>query len=401
MEKTLKTYSLYTLIGLVSASIMTVLSHAHIGYAAPYIFIASLAFIFALAYDERHSKRLVISSVVTAFIITFPFLSMNFNGDINGHGILARYMEFIFFSLPSFAFMLHCFHYAYHKTGDYRLDYRYLFEAVWNTIPMLFVAGLFANITNALIIFASLGFKTLNNDFIEHYYTHNMDVLFILNSVFFFVGLSIAKIHDKITLNLRFVFLRMLNFLLPLLVLTTFTYAIMFCLYHGGNVFTTSLLTGTPILASLTVLGIIFFNAFYQDGDTDTKLHMVFSITLKIYRVLLFVLAIYSVLQILGAYSALMPTNIELYLIILVLFPFIYALSAFFNTHLEKALITNGNMLIAIVYLIVLLVIYHPFHTYEPPFVFKGETFIKLTTPQKTTIKIKAEPQKKAKEKSN
>ncbi len=375
MEKTFKNYLLYTLLGFASASIMTILSHARLTYIAPYIFIASFVFLFSLAFDENKTKGLIISSLVGAFIITFPFLSMNFGASFDGHNPMnVRYIEFIFFSLPSFAFMVHCFHYAYHKTDCYKLDYRYLFEAVWNTIPMLFVAGLFANITNALISSASMGFKTINSHFIETYYTSNVDVLFILNSTFFFVGLSIAKIHDKITLNLRFVLLRMLNFLLPLLIITTFTYTVMFCLFHGSNLFTTQVISGSSILASLALLGIIFFNAYYQDGEDKAPLPMAISIIFKVYRLLLFVMATYSAIQLFVTYSPHIPANIELYVLLLMLFPLVYAIGVFFHSNLERTIITNGNMLIALLYLIALVVLYHPFQSYERPFIFTKET---------------------------
>jgi len=313
------------------------------------------AFLFALAYDEKSTPRLLLSSLIAASITAIPVLT----GNYSAQGF-ANSLEYAFLSLPFFAYMMHCFHYAYHKQGNFQFNYNYLFEAVWSTVPQLFIACIFTNLMYGLLIFSSFAFESLGSHFLKEVYFNNFDLVFISNSCFFFLGLGIAKINHKVTYNLRFVLLKMMDLLFPVLAVVTIIYSVMFITMNASHLLSFDALKGFPVLVTISVLGIFFFNAHFQDGEgavSGTLLRNFY----RVYRFFLLFATSFCGLNLLIQFHAILPYIGIVYLLMLISYGVIYAASSVLTKSRETTLVTQGNIIIAIVYMAFTLLFYNPF----------------------------------------
>ena len=151
----------------------------------------------------------------------------------------------------------------------------------------------------------------------------------------------------------------MMNFLFPFLAFISMLYFILYLIHN----LTENEEHNNPliILIPLVSLGILFFNANYQDGsaETESNLPSWLNLALKIYRVVLLLLTLMMVYRILHEFS--LDINVIIYLATLILFSLIYALTAWVSKDKEKIGIQRGNLYTALFFLIILFLINLPY----------------------------------------
>lgn len=317
--------------------------NTHVFY---YALISIFSLLYALAYDEKNLLRLILSSFSVALFLSIPLLPIKENGvSIPIH--LEHWITFLSV-FPLFAYIGHSFHYAYHHDDTWHISYNSLFAAVWNTIPLLFVAALFSGLANFLILLGAFIFKTVGNDYLWNLYLNNHHFNLISNVTLFFIGLGVGQQNIKIIYSLRFLLLRMMYYLFPVLALISILYFVLYSIHSltGEHEYINPLV----ILIPLTSLGIIFFNAYFQDGSIETGAPYWLKLLLSIYRVILFFLVLMMTYKIFQAYS--LDVNIVIPIITIILFSFTYAITSWFPDRLEPKWVRIGNISSALFLLI-------------------------------------------------
>ncbi|KTD74663.1 hypothetical protein [Legionella waltersii] len=337
---------IFTLIGLVLGTVLDLLLRNHVTTIFYYSIISLFAVLFVLTYNNMHLLKLVGSSFIASLFLSIPLLPMELELPIR------NYLHFFTFMLgfPFFFYVTYCFHYAFHHDNTWRVSYSSLFAAVWNTIPLLIVASIFISLTNLLIVLGAFVFKTVGSNFLWDLYFYNHDFKLISNTVLFFIGLGVGLQNITIIHNMRYLLLRIMYYLFPLLAIISVLY---FILYH------THFVTGGPeyinplvVLIPLTTAGILFFNAYFQDGSLKSDYPDWVKIGLRIYRVVLFFISLMMAYRILQDHS--IESNLLLYLIVILLFALNYGVTAIFNENTEKKWICLGNIVIGLFFIIAL-----------------------------------------------
>lgn len=344
---------IFTLMGLLLGITLDRLISVHNPNVFYYSFIILFCILYTLAYDDNNSLRLIGTSLIVALFLSLPLFAIVVDkwNDNSGH-LLSFLIGF-----PLFVYVGHSFHYAYHHDNTWRVNYSTLFEAVWTTIPLLFVASIFASLTNVLIMLGAFIFKTVGNDYLWNLYFNNHHFNFICNTVFFFLGLAIGQQNIKLIASLRFLLLKMMYYLFPVLAVISILYSVLYII----NVLTGGQTSIDPlvVLLPLNILGIIFFNAYFQDGDTDTEFSGYMRLLLCIYRIILFIMAVVMVHNILRDFTV--ETNLFIYLLIALLFPMVYAITACLSKEMERTWIQRGNIITALFFLISLFLLNLPY----------------------------------------
>jgi hypothetical protein len=337
---------IFTVIGLVLGIILDQLvsnTNTNVFY---YSVITLFSILYALAYNEQHLLRLAGTSFILALFLSSPLLPLNANYSSE------HYLHLLTFLLgfPFFVYVVHSFHYACQHDNTWRVNYSSLFAAVWNTIPLLFVAGLFCALANMIILLGASIFKTVGSEYLWNLYFYNHHFSIISNSTLFFIGLAIGQENIKIIYSLRFVMLRIMYYLFPFLALHSVIYFIMYNIhYFSGE---KDYINPLFILIPLTALGLIFFNACYQDGTIELKYPRWIKGFLKIYRVVLFILIMMMSYKIFQDYS--LDINLCIYLLVTILFSINYAITAWFSVEKEKKWIRIGNISTGLVFIVAL-----------------------------------------------
>jgi hypothetical protein len=298
-------------------------------------------FLFTLSYNGQNNLRLLGSSLFIALILSLPGLWIS-------NPVKPEF----------FYFLVYCFHYTYHHSGNrWRMNYSLLFEAAWNGILVLLVAVLFSLASAVLIFCASFLFSSQGSPYVFNLIYPNTGRLFqlFLTLLLLFIGISVAQYNIKTLCQLRFILLTSMYYLLPILVLTSAVVLIL--LWHidlNPNVFVT-------VFFVLTILGILFLNAYYQDGSDEIKRMVWLNWLLRGYKVLLLIMIL------IANYYAFRYMSIELnqliYLTISLFLGWLYAYSAFFSDERAQKVVENGNKCLAIVFIAAFyLVIASPFN---------------------------------------
>ncbi len=301
-------------------------------YALPTFF----SLLFTLSYDGKNILRLLGSSLVTALLASIPLINVMVTSSFN-----PSYHLLCFFVLyPVFCYILHSFHYGIHHENTLCVSYRILFEGLWTTIPLLVFASLFAALANGLIVLAAMLFRTVNHDWLWHFYLINPHVHFISASIWFFIGLALAQQNIQLIYNLRFLLLKMMSGLFPLLALISTIYMFLYIINLSSGYSSVNTLF---VLTPLCVLGIIFFNAYFQDGTDPEPTSPWFLWFLKSYRVLLFLITLLVIYNLFKQITV--ETNTLVSIISLFLFTLTYAISAFLKPEQEVSCIGKGNII--------------------------------------------------------
>ncbi|MDP3560088.1 MAG: hypothetical protein Q8R79_07070 [Legionellaceae bacterium] len=326
---------------------------------SPYIFVTLFCWLYALAYNGLQAVRLMITSLVTALIMTLPFIGGQIYHDSGAATFVCAF--------PLMMYMAHSFHYAYHVDNRWPVSYPSLFSAVWNTLPLLITAAIFATLAKGLIFLSALSFQALGSDTIYNLYM-NMDVWFIGNITLLFIGLGIAHQNIHIINSMRFLLLRIMYYLFPLLALVSILYCILFVAHHVITTLSYTSLAHTnlpfPVLKSLStlcsfvILGILFFNASFQDGEVACDYSKIMHYFFKIYRVALFILASFMTYQMF--YYIPLNLNAMVLVIFSLLYCSVYAWTAFLSPPKDRTCLLQSNIYLALCFIVILLVINNP-----------------------------------------
>ena len=313
------------------------------------------ALLYTLAYNETHRLRLLVTSVIGALILSFCFLGKT-GDDLTEHLLIFAW------AFPVYVYIGFSLHYAIHHYNTCKINYSTLFAAVWNMFILLCIAGLFTSLANLLVLLAALLFSTLGYEYLWNLYSNDIHFTLILNSTLFFIGLGVGQQNINIIYNLRFLLLRIMYYLLPFFALTSIVY---FILYQIGPAAAQTLpdyINPLPILITLVFIGILFFNAYYQDGDVEkeTAAPIWLKWLLKIYRVILLFLILMMLLQIYRK-NAYMDINGIICLLAVFFYGLLYALSVFVSAERERTWIQSGNIAIALFFMASLFVLNLPY----------------------------------------
>lgn len=348
-----KSICLFAMIGLLLGFIIDVWGrYQNLALFSP-AFVSIFSFLYALAYDEKNVFRLIGSSFIVALFLSLPLLGLNFNSPTFND------LHFISFLVlfPLFVYIGHCFHYAYHHDNTWRIDYNTLFAAVWNTILLLFVASIFAFLGHMLIMLAAFIFKTVGNLYLWDLFWINPHFRFIMSVTLFFIGLGVGQQNIEIIYSMRFLLLKMMYFLIPFLAAISTLYFILY-LGHLSSA-EKEYINSLTVLLPLTLLGIIFFNAYFQDGTTYKDVPPWLRISLRVYRVILFILILMMSYKIVHEIS--LDINGLIYLFMVVLFGFTYAITALISEPMEQKWIRIGNVSTALFFIIALFLVNLPY----------------------------------------
>lgn len=319
-----------------------------------YTFPTLIAYLYALAYNGEHSIRLIFTSTITAFLLSFPLAPFLF-GEEPEH-----FNHVICFVLiyPLFIFIGHCFHYAYHHDSTYKVSYKSLFTAVWNTFPHIFLAALFVGLGQLILGFGALVFKTAGSMFLWDLCFNNLHFRIITNIIFFFVGMNICYQNIGVVYNLRILIIRAMFYLFPFVALISISY--FFFIFSNYITFKHQIVQNLNVLIPLVVLGITFFNAYLQDADDKNATPQTYNNFIKLYRVVFFALTIMLAHASSTEYD--FDINVLVYLICVVFLGFVYFITIFFPIELEYKYIKLGNVSTAIFFMLALLILNFPYH---------------------------------------
>ena len=344
---------IFILIGLLVGLTLDTLIRWEVKTPFYYAFTVVFGYLYALSYNEKNNQRLMISSFFVTLFLTIPFIGFKWAGFGNDHTI---HMVTFWMIFPTFAYVAHCFHYAYHQDNTFDVSYVSLFAAVWNSIILILIAIVFSTIAHSLIMLGGFIFKTTGNDLLWDFVNNNHFSL-IMNTVLIFIGLNIGQQNLNIIYSIRFLLLKVMYYLFPILAVISTLYLIL----HLLQVLTGGIAPINPlfILVPLSILGIVFFNAFYQDGDAEVAVPAGLQLFYKIYRVVLFIIVLMMTYHLFKQN----PINSNVLIVILcgILFSATYAITAYFDEVAEKKWIRLGNIGTAIFFLIALFIFNIPY----------------------------------------
>jgi hypothetical protein len=342
---------IFTLMGLLLSLLLDCMMRYEVKTAFYYMLPTLFSLFYALSYNEKHSIRLIKSSLIAAVFFSFPLLTFYFTLQPNKTHTVAFLVAF-----PMFAYVGHAFHYAYHHDNCWRVNYKNLFAAVWNTIPLLILAGLFTGLAQALLYLAAYMFKTVGNTFLWSLLFENYHGRLISSVTLFFAGLAIGKQNISIIHSLRFLLLRIMYYLFPVLALISIVYFVL-CLSHFITHHTA--LTDLEMLMPLNILGIIFFNAYFQDGSVDSDAPAWLKYTFKIYRVVLLIQMLTMTWHIFRSFS--FDSNVLIYLLVAIFYALTYAITACMPKQHETQWIQRGNISTALFFILSLFLFNLPY----------------------------------------
>lgn len=315
-----------------------------------YSVLALFGLLYGLTYNEKNPIRLIGSSFVVALILSLPLLHANHLPNTFPTHLLSFLAAF-----PVFVYVGHSFHFAYHHDNTWKVSYDSLFAAVWNTLPLLFIASLFTGLANSLIYLGAAVFKTVGNNVLYDFYFTNVHFRAISNITLFFIGLGIGQQNFKVIYNLRFLLLRIMFYLLPALALISMLYVILFLSHAtllGSSPLEHGIIDPLAVLVPLSILGIIFFNAYFQDGSIDTDAPSWLRVFLRVYRVFLFFIILIMSFKLIQSHN--FNSNECIYLLATLFLGLTYAVTAFFSENKAGCWIKRGNIGTALFFFITL-----------------------------------------------
>jgi MFS family permease len=351
----------------------------------PYVASIIGALYFSISYNDKHRLRLILSSAIATFIACFPIIFFTLN---NWHDYPHNDGTMVA-SFPIYAYVIHCFHQSFHQDKPQRFSYYSLFLSVWQTLFVIIIALIFSAVAYYILYLAAWSFKVLGYNFLINLFGSNL--LIIINSLFFFCGVGIAKQFPKLIYNMQFVLFKMFQYLFPFFGILLFCFFILFLINNSISDFGNATLKGQGLLLVFSILGVIFFNAYFQSGEK--KENNAQKILSKSFRVLLFFVTFIICAQGFSQFS--LSLNLHLYFLLLFLFAFTYALAIFFIQETENKIIQYGNIAITLFYLLATVIINNPFYSFNtnrlqsvfsPSPLKKHKTTIDSLTPKKTPL---------------
>ncbi len=319
-----------------------------------YIFPVLYACLFALAYNGNNTIRLLFSSLIFAVILSLPILAFSFGEEPPNINHVICFLT----GYPIFIYIGHCYHYAFHQDSTYKINYKALYAAVWNTIPLVGLALLFVAFTQIIFMLGAYAYKSIGSDFLWALYFEEKHFRIITNALFFFVGLSICQQNIQIIYSLRLIIMKAMYYLFPFVVLITISY--FFFIFSNTIFYKQSIPINLNVMIPLIFLGVIFFNAYIQDVDDNSVMPASYNIFIKFYRVILFILTVMLANTVINEYT--FDINICVYLLSGLAVTMIYCLTVFLPQDKEFQYIRLGNIYVALYYVIALFLLNIPYY---------------------------------------
>lgn len=342
---------LFSLLGVLNGFVIDRLLAFDIYHVIPYLFTSAWVLLFTLAYDERHTPRLILTSFIATILICLPVIMVNFNypKTFNAGSII------MLVSLPFYAYVIHSFHHAYHIEGRFKNTYTSLYNCVWHTYIVIIVATIFAGVANGILQISGWGFKTLGFDFL---FPIIQKIIFPYYGFILYFGLAITKQFEKLTNQLRLLILKMAYYLYPVIIIFTIIFFVLYIIRNPLWMPVARNVSGSDTLLVMVLIGILNFNAYFRDGFTHNE-HVLLVYLSKVYRVILFLCALLVINQVIRDRS---DIDIYLYLLLLFLFTGAYAISVFFSVNIATRFIQRANISIALFYIAAIIIIHNPIH---------------------------------------
>ena len=318
-----------------------------------YLCFSSILFcvLHALTYNEKHNVRLMMTSLVLAFILGTPLLQFDVSsGPIsitNGASSLLAFLLAIYIA--------HSFHYAYHQNNYWKTPYSALFAAVWDSSTVLLVTFFLVGIGECVIYIATES-SGLYPPFISSFsLAEYLNQYSFIHSILFFLCLCIAKQHDDMIQTLRGFIQHTIRDIFPLLGLISIAYFI-FHLIHMNIEFNSMIMALKYLLGTQFIIGIVFFNACFQTGNELGGITHSVLLRLRIYFITLFCLTLVVF------FYQIPSINSFLLLVMGLIYCCIYAVSTFLTEKKRDAYVMSYNIKMALLFLISVLVINNPIH---------------------------------------
>ncbi len=303
------------------------------------IFPLLVGLLFALSYNGRNVSELLGSSFFVALLLSIPF---------RGYGIWesegTSHINLLIF-YPVLVYITHCFHYTYHHNGGHwNMSYALLFEAAWNTLILLLFGTLFMYLSGNLILYPSFLFDSIYSSFLYNRVSTNGAFSLFLILFLLFLGIGIGQYNIKVLHQLRFILRTCMYYFLPFLVLTSVTFFILF--WQNTDLNPNIIISA---FFDLTLVSILFLNAYYQFGNNEKKQLAWLNGLLRGYKVFLLIMIL------IANYYAFRYMSLEFNQLICLTIAFflgcIYAYSAFRPGKEAQKIMEEGNKYLAIVFM--------------------------------------------------
>lgn len=337
------------MIYLLAALLTTLLAGLAQSFAMPGFFFSllfcSVGF-YTLAYNDYHYGRLLASSLILAFLLSLPFITVT-------NSIFFNYW---FFLLPPVFYITHCFHAAWHNKSLHDVDYTDLFHAGWNTIILLPIAALFTLLINGLItlFITMLEMGGINASAI----TNNLYYQFFTRVGLAIIGIGLIKQHLGLVYKMRFLALRLAFFIYPLIIILSIAALMIYAFTGNTQNNWTNLI---PYLAAFFIFGILFFNAVFQEGKQLPVYPGIWGYLVKIYPIFLGIMAI--ILFYHSKDYLFTVRHVWLWATLVLFYGTGYAISVFLKEEKAVMLIKGTNVVLAIYFVIAALVANNPVYT--------------------------------------
>lgn len=340
------------------ALLMTLLLKVFLSYPSPLPFFCSMtlsfAFYYGLAYNGYHPLRLAGTSLLLAFFASLIFLYPNVGNDYQSVYVVGyRPPEDWLLIFPAVFYISHCFHAAMHEKSDFKISYSDLFYASWNSVAVLLVSVFFCFIINVLLFFF---FIVLRLGGIRG------TILIVEKQIFIFpalllIGIGIIKQYPALMDQIRLLVLKIVRFIFPYIILLS---ALVLSIYsftsEKGDA--ASLI---PWLFTFYGLGLLCFNAVFQDGKKMPVYPSVQYILVTIHLLIQTCLAI--ILGVSCLHYVFYEKNAGLLLSLLICFGAGYGISVFFREDKQGLIIKSTNVIVAIYAAIAAVIANSPFYT--------------------------------------
>lgn len=318
-----------------------------------YSFIGTAALMYCLSYNGEESYRLVITSLIAALIVSLAFFSFDWHllNELNRQSLS------FMLAFPVYFYAVHAFHYAFHCEHGLNTNYQRLFSAIWNTLPLLLIAALFAFLSSALIFLLAIILQAVHMTWIWSIYMDYFETYLIITIALFFAGISIGVVQIQILHQVRYLLLRMMYYLLPFLAFITILYFTLYWinLFRGLS----PLIPTLFIVLPLALMGLIFFNAYFQDGKERMGYPLFIFYLIKVYRVVLFFITLMMVYE-LSMHFYIFP-NLLIFMLVVSLFNLACAVSVFMPNDMERQKIAKANTYIGLFFIIFMFLLNNPF----------------------------------------
>ncbi len=316
-------------------------------------FINAWGILTIFSYDGSKNIRLLLSSALAAFCIAI--MIGVFNNARHALDINTTIQMFISLSLATY--MIHSFHWAYHRDNSYHYQYSTLFYTVWNTFCLLIFSCVFSGLAWVILYLSASLFTLVHINFLKDLLLTTRFTLFVFPFLFS-VGIFLGRQRPNIIDSLRWLLLQLFRYLYPFLAIMVLAFLIISLfnmVFLGAHPFSQHI----TLFSSITLLGIIFINASYQDGNANTPYSKYLFICIKLFMLTLPLFAILANAPVLFNFQNMpYPSNLIICsnCLFLIVYPVAYAIAVLYRKNKKTfSLLPRLNISIAIAFILVTL----------------------------------------------